>query len=176
MRPFFENVVDAIRASAAERGASVRQARWQTRAVLAQQRARRQAAVQSMRWALRKNRAAVIESVKAALAPVVAAPAASPTRPGTDAHQGPPPRRSVWDFLSEPAHERPVDEARQQLERQVLEYIVSHPNGVRALDIGNRLGVDWRRVLAVAHTLVEGGVVDQVNDEFYPAGKVSGSW
>jgi hypothetical protein len=167
MRPFFENVVDAIRASAAERGASVRQARWETRAVLAQQRARRQAAVQSMRWALRKNRAAVIESVKAA---------ASPTRPGTDGHQGPPPRRSVWDFLSEPAHERPVDEARQQLERQVLEYIVSHPDGVRALDIGNRLGVDWRRVLAVAHTLVEGGVVDQVNDEFYPAGKVSGSW
>jgi hypothetical protein len=177
MRAFLENVVEAIRASAAERGNIVRQARWQTRAVLAEQRARRQAVAQSLRRSLHQNRAAVIESVKAALAPV------TPTKPNMSAQPGIPdstraplPRRSAWEFIAEPLRERQTDGPMRQLERQVLEFIINHPHGVRPLEIGNALGVDWRRVLSVAGALVEAGVVDQVNDEFYPAGKVSGTW
>jgi len=59
------------------------------------------------------------------------------------------------------------------LEAEVLRVIARHPEGVRALDIGNELGVDWRRVPAVAGRLVEHALVEQIAHEFYPAAKVS---
>ena len=59
------------------------------------------------------------------------------------------------------------------LEAEVLRVIARHPEGVRAVDIGNELGVDWRRVPAAAGRLVEQAIVDQVAHEFYPAKKAS---
>jgi hypothetical protein len=59
------------------------------------------------------------------------------------------------------------------LEGEVLRVIAGHPEGVGALDIGNELGVDWRRVPAAAGRLVEQAIVDQVAHEFYPAKKAS---
>ena len=59
------------------------------------------------------------------------------------------------------------------LEREVLRVIARHPEGVRALDIGNELGVDWRRVPAVAGRLVEHEMVEQIAHEFYPVKKAS---
>jgi hypothetical protein len=59
------------------------------------------------------------------------------------------------------------------LEAEVLRVIARHPEGVRALDIGNELGVDWRRVPAVADRLVEHAMVEQIAHEFYPVEKAS---
>jgi hypothetical protein len=59
------------------------------------------------------------------------------------------------------------------LEAEVLRVIALHPEGVRALDIGNELGVDWRRVPAVARRLVEHDKVEQIAHEFYPIEKAS---
>ena len=59
------------------------------------------------------------------------------------------------------------------LEAEVLRVITRHPEGVRALDIGNELGVDWRRVPAVAGRLVEHAMVEQIAHEFYPVEKAS---
>ena len=53
----------------------------------------------------------------------------------------------------------------------MLRSIDAHADGIGALDLGNELGVDWRRVLAVARELVETGIVEQVEQEFYPARK-----
>lgn len=59
------------------------------------------------------------------------------------------------------------------LEAEVLRVIARHPEGVRALDIGNELGVDWRRVPAVAGRLVDDAMVEQIAHEFYPVQKAS---
>jgi hypothetical protein len=59
------------------------------------------------------------------------------------------------------------------LEEAVLRVIANCPDGVRAVDIGNAVGVDWRRVPAVAHRLVERGMVDVIEDRFYPVAKAS---
>jgi hypothetical protein len=59
------------------------------------------------------------------------------------------------------------------LEAEVLRVIGRHPEGVCPLDIGNELGVDWRRVPAVAGRLVDRAIVEQVAHEFYPVQKAS---
>ena len=63
--------------------------------------------------------------------------------------------------------------AADALEVEVLRVIERHPEGVRAVDIGNELGVDWRRVPAIALRLVERARIEQVNHEFYPVEKAS---
>jgi hypothetical protein len=62
------------------------------------------------------------------------------------------------------------------LDTRVLAVIARRPDGVRALDIGNELGVDWRRVLAATRNLVAAGAVEQVDQIFYPARKAGPPW
>ena len=62
------------------------------------------------------------------------------------------------------------------LDARVLTVIARHPDGVRALDVGNELGVDWRRVLEATRNLVAAGAVEQVDQNFYPARKASPQW
>jgi hypothetical protein len=59
------------------------------------------------------------------------------------------------------------------LEVEVLRIIARHPEGIRALDIGNELGVDWRHVPAVTSRLIERAVIEQVEHDFYPVAKAS---
>jgi len=59
------------------------------------------------------------------------------------------------------------------LETEVVGVIARHPDGVRAVEIGNELGVDWRCVPAIVRSLVDRAVVEQIADEFYPARKAS---
>jgi hypothetical protein len=59
------------------------------------------------------------------------------------------------------------------LEAEVQRVIDRHPDGVRAFDIGNELGVDWRRIPAVTSRLVEGAYVEQVGQDFYPVEKAN---
>lgn len=66
-----------------------------------------------------------------------------------------------------------VASAEDWLEAEVLRVITRHPEGVRALDIGNELGVDWRRVPAVARRLVEYEMAEEIAHEFYPIEKAS---
>ena len=62
------------------------------------------------------------------------------------------------------------------LDRRVLTVIGRHPDGVRALDVGNELGVDWRRVLEATRNLIAAGAVEQVDQHFYPAPKAGPPW
>ena len=61
----------------------------------------------------------------------------------------------------------------ERLDAEVLCVIARHPDGVRAIDIGNELGIDWRCVRAAAGRLVYRAMVDQVADDFYPVQKAS---
>ena len=62
------------------------------------------------------------------------------------------------------------------LDTRVLTVIGRHPDGVRALDLGNELGVDWRRVLEATRNLVAAGAVEQVDQHFYLAAKAGPQW
>jgi len=62
------------------------------------------------------------------------------------------------------------------LDARVLTVIGRHPDGVRALDVGNELGVDWRRILEATRNLVAAGAVEQVDQHFYVARKAGPQW
>ena len=56
-------------------------------------------------------------------------------------------------------------------EKRLLHAIQRHPEGVSIVDIGNELGVDFRRLLSSTDTLLASGQIDQVQELFYPAGR-----
>jgi len=165
----FHGVIGAIRTSAAARWHHVREVRSQTRSALGHQRRLRYAATRAFRRALHKHRAAIIASVRtAAGAPVHAA---TDSRSAVNA-----PHTSAWDLSFEPPSGRPSPVRTETLDAQVLRVIQGHPEGVRAREVGNELGVDWRRVVGITQSLVDAGKVEQVEQELYPVGKASPPW
>jgi hypothetical protein len=130
--------------------------RTDTRRSLARHRGRRRALALTIRRALRDQRAAAIASVRSVLRPVAW-------------HTG------VWEFWSAPARDRHAASS-SELQTEVLDVIDAHPEGIRALDIGNELGIDWRAIVPAARNLVDVGLAERVDDDFYPAGKGRGRW
>jgi FixJ family two-component response regulator len=61
----------------------------------------------------------------------------------------------------------------EALHARVREVLEAHPSGIRAREIGNQLGIDWRSVTAVMSALVARGTADQIEQDFYPRGKAS---
>ena len=51
---------------------------------------------------------------------------------------------------------------------RVLGIIQAHEDGVRLVDIGNALGVDWRGLIAVTKSLLEEGTVEKIDSLYYP--------
>jgi len=72
-----------------------------------------------------------------------------------------------------PATAPAIDDPNDALHARVLGILASHPQGITAQDIGNELGVDWRSVSALMRSLVGRGMADQIEQEFYLAGKAS---
>jgi hypothetical protein len=153
MRPLIDQAVGAIRATAAIRWKTAARLRADTRAALARQRATRRAMARSVRQALQQRRSAAVASLRATLRPVIASP--------------------LWDLWPGSGERHVPDE---RLQTQVLRIIQAHPEGVAAVDVGNELGLDWRRVLGIGRTLAEGGQVEQAEHEFFPIGKASRRW
>jgi hypothetical protein len=56
-------------------------------------------------------------------------------------------------------------------EKKILQAIQRHPEGVSIVEMGNELGVDFRRLLGSTDTLLASGKIDQVHELFYPAGR-----
>jgi hypothetical protein len=63
-----------------------------------------------------------------------------------------------------------------QLRLQVRRVVDRHHHGITVQGIGNELGIDWRRLVAVTRQLVDAGALDQVGHELYPVGKASPRW
>lgn len=66
--------------------------------------------------------------------------------------------------------------ARDTLAERVLGVIARHPDGLPAQEIGNELGVDWRRVLGTLSGLAARGIILQIGQDFYPVEKASRTW
>ena len=155
---------------------SVKQMRSNARAALASQRMARQQISQATRRMLQESRAAIIGSVRAAFGRGAAHDAANPSADSRTA-KAPKSHGGVWDLQSnETSAPNQTKRRDAQLQSRVLRIIEDHPEGIRTVDVGNELGVDWRRVLGITHCLVEEGLVDQVDQDLYPAGKESRRW
>lgn len=50
---------------------------------------------------------------------------------------------------------------------RVINVIRAHPEGIRLLEIGNELGVDWRSLTKVMKSLVDSGQVEKMDDVYY---------
>jgi len=172
MRPLIANIVNAIRTSGPVRTHRVRDVRAETRATLTQHRWVRRASTVAIRQALQRHRLAVIESLRAALIGreppprrrVGAAPDAN--RPAPDG-AAPVEHTSVWELWpGTPAREDATSEM-----LHALRVIQGHPEGICARDIGNELGIEWRRVPGITRRLLEAGLIEQVGQEFYPCAR-----
>jgi len=56
------------------------------------------------------------------------------------------------------------------LEERVLAVIARHPQGIRLVDIGNDLGVDWRSLLGISRAIVDEDKVERIDNLYYPKG------
>jgi len=72
---------------------------------------------------------------------------------------------SLWDLQEET--DTAPDAAGDALAAEILGVIARYPDGARARDVGNALGVDWRRVVAVIPRLVDAGLVEQIQQRWY---------
>ncbi len=52
--------------------------------------------------------------------------------------------------------------------QQVLAIIQAHPDGVRLVDIGNEIGVDWRSLISVVRDLLDEQLVGKMDSHYYP--------
>jgi hypothetical protein len=142
--------------SPTEKPSVLERLRADTRLSLARHRGRRRALARTVRHALREHRAAAIASMQAVLRPLAR-------------------RASVWELWPPGAADR-RGSGGSELQAEVLSVIDSHPEGIRALDIGNELGIDWHAIVPAVRNLVDAGLAERVDQEFYPAGKGSGRW
>lgn len=51
---------------------------------------------------------------------------------------------------------------------RVLEIVRAHVDGIRLVDMGNELGVDWRSLIGVTKNLLEEGKVEKIDWLYYP--------
>ncbi len=163
------SVVEAIRSSAVSRRNSLSRLRRETRAALAERRRMRRVAARNLRTSLHAHRVTRIASLGAGPAP---------HRPGVidESNAGEAPLGSgggLWEFQVDVVdEERLADDA---LRAEILRVVDGKPLGAAAREIGNALGVDWRRVVTMMPKLVDEEVVDRLGPHFYVR-KASKRW
>lgn len=54
---------------------------------------------------------------------------------------------------------------------QILRVLSGHPDGIRLVDIGNELGVDWRSLITLTKVLADEGKVQKIEHLYYPVGQ-----
>jgi hypothetical protein len=132
----------------------------ETRSVLAYNRRHRQSVAEGLRKDLRSYR----KTVRTVLTMLVRrSKAADDKRLVGTAHQQE--AVSAGGEFPEALNEWP------RLSEQILQAIQGHPEGVSIVEIGNELGVDFRRLLGYTDKLLASGKIDQVQELFYPVGR-----
>jgi hypothetical protein len=70
--------------------------------------------------------------------------------------------------LERPFEAPPAEERLTEQER-ILQVLKAHPDGIRLVDIGNQLGVDWRGLIAPTKSLLDEGKVEKIDYLYYLA-------
>jgi hypothetical protein len=66
------------------------------------------------------------------------------------------------------APKEPERHAKPSESERVMGIVRAHEDGIRLVDIGNKLGVDWRGLIAVTKSLLEEGKVEKIDSLYYP--------
>lgn len=66
-----------------------------------------------------------------------------------------------------PAEEEVEAEEAAQKER-IFAVVQRHPEGMRIVDIGNELGVDWRSLTRIVRSLVEEREIERIDNMYFP--------
>jgi len=68
-----------------------------------------------------------------------------------------------------------VKEAVQEIKKKagtekekILEVVARHPDGIKLIDMGNELGVDWRTLIGPIKSLVDKDKVEKIDTMYYP--------
>jgi ElaB/YqjD/DUF883 family membrane-anchored ribosome-binding protein len=70
--------------------------------------------------------------------------------------------------VEEPVQLAPEKEVESFSEKHILEVIVRHSDGIKLVDIGNELGVDWRGLISTVKSLVDDGKIDKIDNLYSP--------
>jgi len=60
---------------------------------------------------------------------------------------------------------------RRSEREQILRVLGGHPDGIRLVDIGNELGVDWRSLITLTKILADEGKLEKIEHLYYPVGE-----
>lgn len=66
------------------------------------------------------------------------------------------------------AEKEEIKKKPEEEKNKVLEVIARYPEGVKLIDIGNELGVDWRTLIGPTKSLVDEGEVEKIDTMYYP--------
>ena len=66
------------------------------------------------------------------------------------------------------AEKEEIKKKPEQEKDKVLEVIARHSEGVKLIDIGNELGVDWRTLIGPTKSLVDKDEVEKIDTMYYP--------
>jgi hypothetical protein len=176
MRGVVDEIVAAVGRSHGGRSAIRSRLRRDARALLADHRRARRAIAHRMRRALQQHRRALLASVRGRLGPGTADGGVTtggtgrvPEEVWTASPVG------VWNLYADAVPDEQWGLAGHRLGHEILGAINRHPEGVTASDIGNEIGIDWRRVLGTTAELADRGLIERVGRQFYP-GKASRKW
>ena len=78
------------------------------------------------------------------------------------------------EVVVEEAAPEPVAEEEEKADLspkdQIVGVVTGHPEGIRLVDIGNELGVDWRSLIGSIKPLVDEARVEKIDNLYYPKG------
>jgi hypothetical protein len=66
------------------------------------------------------------------------------------------------------AAKEPAQPSKPGKRERVLGIVRAHEDGIRLVDIGNELGVDWRTLVGVTKSLLEEGAIEKLDCLYYP--------
>jgi hypothetical protein len=155
-----KHFADSVRNVGDVRKSQVRRMREDVQATLARYRAARRQMSTDTQASLRKTRAGITASV------------------GNVRYE----RRLMVDQAGRATHgsledldgimlRPPSRSALEVNEDHVLRAIESHPEGLTLAEIGNALGVDWRVLVNLVHTLADSGAIERIEELVYPVWK-----
>ncbi|MBE0478210.1 hypothetical protein IBX65_03690 [Candidatus Aerophobetes bacterium] len=68
-----------------------------------------------------------------------------------------------------PVVEEEVEEAAPAIyEEKILNIVSRHPDGIKLVDIGDELGVEWRALIGIIKSLVDKGTIEKIDNMYYP--------
>jgi hypothetical protein len=73
---------------------------------------------------------------------------------------------SVAAVVAPPSPAEPQEKRAAEREH-ILRVLRTHPEGIRLVDIGNELGVDWRGLITFTKSLVDEGRIEKIDHLYY---------